>query len=315
MLARGRRRDARRPGVHAVPPDRGDRRAGAQGFLITEAIRGEGAKLFDSGGERFVEELLPRDEVVARGGGSRCGAPGRRRWAWTCATSIPRASRTCSPALAEAGLDATLELVPVSPAAHYMMGGIVTDLQRTQLDVAGLYAVGESSCTGLHGANRPRSNSLSECFVFGRRAALRALDEPPPREPDGAELEALSRAQPIPTVTPSTREALWRNAGIERAPEGLSELLHDPFPLARMIAACGLARIESRGAHFRVDHPSCDCCIGPHARGCGLGKCSELAALVLGHRPSGHGSAAASRSRSSWRRAGRPPEGCQDSCA
>ncbi len=229
---------------------------GREGFLITEAIRGEGAKLFDSGGERFVEELLPRDEV------SRAVWLALRR---TGAPSVGLDMRHIDPArfpnvfsaLSEAGLDATRELVPVSPAAHYMMGGIVTDLHGRS-DVAGLYAVGESSCTGLHGANRLASNSLSECFVFGRRAALRALDEPPPPEPGGAELEALSRAQPIPTVTRSTREALWRNAGIERTPEGLSELLDDPFPLARMIAACALARIESRGAHFRVDHPSCD---------------------------------------------------------
>ena len=83
-------------------------------------------------------------------------------------------------ALREAGLDPMTELVPVSPAAHYVMGGVVTDLHgRTAVD--GLYAVGETACTGLHGANRLASNSLSECFVFGGRAAAAGLDEPAPR--------------------------------------------------------------------------------------------------------------------------------------
>src|ERR1700722_11548043 len=82
-------------------------------------------------------------------------------------------------ALAEAGIDVTRELIPVSPAAHFMMGGITTDLQARST-LPGLYAVGESACTGLHGANRLASNSLSECFVFGARAARAALTEPGP---------------------------------------------------------------------------------------------------------------------------------------
>ena len=144
---------------------------GREGYLVTEAIRGEGATLHDADGERFVDELAPRDAVaraihkllVERGEPAvyldmtahRPGAvPERRharcaRPAWT-----PRTQR-----------------IPVSPASHYVMGGITTDLEGRST-VPGLYAVGECACTGLHGANRLASNSLSECFVFGRRAAL-----------------------------------------------------------------------------------------------------------------------------------------------
>jgi L-aspartate oxidase len=152
-------------------------------------------------------------------------------------------------ALREAGLDPSRELVPVAPAAHYTIGGVVTDLQARSA-VAGLYAVGETACTGLHGANRLASNSLSECFVFGRRAALAALEEP-----------TLTSAPSEPTVTPissverGTRTALWEHAGIERSAGGLTRLLGDPHPLARLIARSALEREESRGTHTRTDHP------------------------------------------------------------
>ena len=157
-------------------------------------------------------------------------------------------------ALRESGLDPTTELVPVAPAVHYFMGGIVADLVGAT-SLPGLYAIGESSCTGLHGANRLASNSLSECFVWGRRAALAALDEP------AAGARAAGEPSPPGTVAmPSleSREALWRDAGIIRTPEGLTRLLDDPHPLARMVARCALLRTESRGAHFRVDHPAPD---------------------------------------------------------
>jgi L-aspartate oxidase len=154
-------------------------------------------------------------------------------------------------ALRDAGLDPMTALVPVSPAAHYVMGGVVTDLHgRTA--VPGLYAVGETACTGLHGANRLASNSLSECFVFGGRAADAGLDEPPPTT-EGvlvpAQVEPPSRA---------TREAVWRGAGLERNAHTLTALLDDPHPLARLVAASALARQESRGAHLRRDFPGCD---------------------------------------------------------
>jgi L-aspartate oxidase len=232
--------------------------AGREGFLVTEAIRGEGATLHDASGERFVDELAPRDEV------SRAI---QARLAETGAQSVGLDMRAIDPAhfpnvvasLREAGLDPVRELIPVAPAAHYTMGGIVADL-HARSTLAGLYAVGESSCTGLHGANRLASNSLSECFVFARRAVAGALSEPAPApaQPAEAEIEALGSLQAPPRADASTRAALWQDAGIVRSREGLERLLSDPHPLARLIARCALARTESRGAHRRSDHPDRD---------------------------------------------------------
>jgi L-aspartate oxidase len=161
--------------------------------------------------------------------------------------------------LREAGLDPTRELIPVAPAAHYMMGGIVADLDA-RASLPGLYAVGESSCTGLHGANRLASNSLSECFVFARRAVSSALSgEAPGRTAASpAELATLRELPAAPLAERATREALWHDAGIVRSRAGLERLAQDPHPLARLIARCALAREESRGAHVRADHPDRD---------------------------------------------------------
>ena len=177
--------------------------AGREGFLITEAIRGEGATLHDSTGERFVDELAPRDEVSRAIAAAPAGVRRARRSAWTCARSTPPTSPTSSPRCARPGLDPMRELVPVAPAAHYMMGGIVADL-HARSTLPGLYAVGESSCTGLHGANRLASNSLSECFVFSRRAVLHALStEPRPRlrRPHRRRRSRRSRALPSPLAS------------------------------------------------------------------------------------------------------------------
>ncbi|MEA2222171.1 MAG: L-aspartate oxidase [Solirubrobacteraceae bacterium] len=245
---------------------------GREGFLVTEAIRGEGATLHGPDGERFVEELAPRDEV------SRAIA---RLLGETGVTAVGLDMRTVDPslfpnvvsALRDAGLDPTRERIPVSPAAHYMMGGVVCDLHGRST-VPGLYAVGETACTGLHGANRLASNSLSECFVYGARAAHAGLAEPVQpgpaldRPPPAAALERPARA---------TQEALWRDAGIVRTPEGLRRLATDPHPLARLIAACALRREESRGAHQRADFPAVERAFDHHHTEIGLNELPRMA--------------------------------------
>jgi L-aspartate oxidase len=230
---------------------------GREGFLVTEAIRGEGATLHDpSTGERFVDELAPRDEV-SRAIQARLRETGASAVGLDMRKIDPAHFPNVVAALREAGLDPARELVPVAPAAHYAMGGIAVDL-HARSSVAGLYAVGEVSCTGLHGANRLASNSLSECFVFARRAVSAALSEPATARPGAGDANALLDAPPIPDAAPGTRAALWRDAGVERTGEGLGRLLKDPHPLARLIARCALAREESRGAHLRLDHPARD---------------------------------------------------------
>jgi L-aspartate oxidase len=224
---------------------------GREGFLITEAIRGEGATLHDGDGERFVDELAPRD-AVARAIFRTLREQSLQAVSLDMRQIDPDRFPNVVQALREAGLDPATELVPVAPASHYVMGGIVTDLDGRS-EVEGLYAIGECACTGLHGANRLASNSLSECFVFGRRAALRALDEPAPADAPAA--PAGSVAEP---PTRETRKAMWRHAGLERDAEGLAPLLDDPHPLARLVARSALFREESRGAHARADFPETD---------------------------------------------------------
>jgi L-aspartate oxidase len=231
---------------------------GREGFLVTEAIRGEGATLHDAAGERFVDELAPRDEV-SRAIQVSLEASGARSVGLDMRSIDPAHFPNVVAALREAGIDPARELIPVAPAAHYMMGGIVVDLDARS-SVPGLYAVGESSCTGLHGANRLASNSLSECFVFATRAVQSALSEPAPAD-DAAQEPELAALRALPAVAPpgrETRAALWRDAGIIRTGEGLERLLSDPHPLARLIARCALTRTESRGAHRRRDWPERD---------------------------------------------------------
>jgi len=228
---------------------------GAGGLLVTEAIRGEGARLLDADGERFVDELAPRDEV-ARAIFRQLTLTGNDSVDLDMRDVDPALFPTVITALQHAGLDPQRELIPVAPAAHYMMGGIATDLDARS-SLPGLLAIGECSCTGLHGANRLASNSLSECFVFGARAARSALSEPPlGRAAAGAAGASTSMAAPAPTT--ASREALWRNAGIERSAVGLRLLLDDPHPLVRLVAEAALTRNESRGAHIRSDFPDLD---------------------------------------------------------
>ncbi|HEX8102244.1 MAG TPA: FAD-dependent oxidoreductase [Solirubrobacteraceae bacterium] len=225
---------------------------GREGFLVSEAVRGEGATLHDAGGERFVDEMAPRD-AVARAIHAHLARTGEPAVGLDMRGVDPGRFPNIVAALRDAGHDPMTQLVPVAPASHYVMGGIVTDL-RGGAAVPGLYAVGEAACTGLHGANRLASNSLSECFVYGRRAALAGLDEPP--RPAAGPAAATEPIAPPPAR--ETREAMWRLGGLLRDARGLSELLEDPHPLARLFARCALHRQESRGAHARADHPESD---------------------------------------------------------
>jgi L-aspartate oxidase len=220
------------------------------GLLITEAVRGDGAKLLDASGRRFTDELAPRDAVTAAML-DRIEADGATHVDLDLRGIDPTHFPNVFSSLSEAGFDPSSEPVPVSPAAHYAMGGIAVDLDGRS-SLPGLYAVGECSCTGLHGANRLASNSLSECFVFGGRAAAAALEEdsPPPRPAlPGWRFEPPTR---------QTRDAVWRLAGPLRDAERLAELSADPYPLARAIAASALEREESRGGHLRTDFPGID---------------------------------------------------------
>jgi L-aspartate oxidase len=220
------------------------------GMLITEAVRGEGATLLDASGRRFTDELAPRDAVTAAIL-DRLEADGTDSVALDLRHLDPARFPNVFDSLAEAGLQPASEPIPVAPAAHYTMGGIAVDLDGRS-SLPGLYAVGECSCTGLHGANRLASNSLSECFVFGRRAALAAARE----------TAAPDRPEPGPwrfePPTEATRDAVWRLAGPRRRPEQLESLLDDPYPLAAAIAASALERQESRGGHLRRDFPHVD---------------------------------------------------------
>jgi L-aspartate oxidase len=213
-------------------------------LLLSEALRGEGATLLDEHGERFTDELAPRDvvarEIAARG---------------TALLDLREIDRGRFPGLmgrlAEQGYDPAEVPIPVAPAAHYTIGGIVTDLDgRTELP--GLYAAGECAATGVHGANRLASNSLLECLVFGRRAALAALGEPGlPGHVGGSDPPG---SDPEP-VTPELRARLWEDCGLVRDAAGLERLRSAPHLLTRLIAESALVREESRGAHFRADFP------------------------------------------------------------
>lgn len=233
---------------------------GRDGFLLTEALRGEGALLVNEAGERFVEELAPRDEV-ALAVEAELRARARAQVRLDMRSIDPARFPNVTAALGESGLDPRREPIPVAPAAHYTMGGVATDLEGRST-IPGLLAVGECACTGLHGANRLASNSLSECLVFGRRAAAAALAEPPPTAAAPGDRDSSATFEPPPRAT--TRRALWRHAGLERTEDGLKVLARDSYPLARAIAAAALARVESRGAHRRTDRPSADPVLDGH---------------------------------------------------
>lgn len=249
--------------------------------LLTEALRGEGAVLVDDCGERFMAglhplaELAPRD-VVAR-------AIWRRREdgreVFLDATSLGERLETRFPTVVglcrARGLDPVHQPVPVSPAAHYHMGGVVVDADG-RTTVPGLWACGEVAFTGMHGANRLASNSLLEAAVYGAAAGrgLRAARPTAVGVPSG---EVVVAAQPRFGADPAAaviRDLMWRHVGLDRHAGGLRRALDEldgiaadgagglasTLTVARLVTRAATARTESRGAHFRSDFPSpCAC--------------------------------------------------------
>ncbi len=247
--------------------------------LISEAVRGEGAVLLNAFGERFMQkrhklaELAPRDVVAREIFREQANGPvhlDARKLGKAFYTRFPGITALCR----ARGINPAKELIPVTPAAHYMMGGVVTDLAGRS-SLPRLYAVGEVARTGVHGANRLASNSLLEGLVFAERAA-RDLVQTPTRLPapratrwSVPEFEDRGAAQ---VAADEVRSLMWEHASIARTAPGLRQCLarldeigprlprgateeRNLLETARLVAEAALLRKESRGGHFRSDFP------------------------------------------------------------
>ncbi|WP_304175564.1 L-aspartate oxidase [Phenylobacterium aquaticum] len=238
--------------------------------LATEALRGEGAKLINTSGHAFMAgyhadaELAPRD-VVARAIHAEIAA-GRGAFLdarEAVGSHFPQEFPAVFAACLSGGVDPRIQPIPVAPACHYHMGGIVTDEHGTAA-LPGLFAAGECASTGVHGANRLASNSLLEAAVFGVRAGISAAAE---AQPGPRALRRLVTPELPPAALQTLRAAMSREAGVVRDAAGLDRLLSEidrletahgraaPLVAARLVAAAALERREGRGGHFRADHP------------------------------------------------------------
>jgi len=268
--------------------------AGAPRFLLSEALRGEGAWLVNAAGERFVHryesagDLASRD-LVARAivrEMERTNAPVFLSMDHLDHEYVRQRFPSITEACRRAGLDLATDRIPVSPAAHYVMGGIETDLDG-RTSIAGLFAAGEAACTGVHGANRLASNSLLEGLVFGARAAAAMTGPVNAAALFGVAEQPVSLRSECSGDTPVAhvvRDLMWRHAGLLRSRDTLESLvarlsswwgllahaqsetgserefrrLSSLVTVSLLIARAALRREESRGGHFRTDFPHRD---------------------------------------------------------